>query len=337
METLIVLGIEVSSQSFSFLTKSTDDKGNISSPPSNEYQDSGDVEEAAAARRADSDVHEHVENDLEGGEASDAMEITEKTEDVVEVFEGLIVGKASHDVKTTEVTEDMVEAFEGITVGKAFHDVESSLSTSCKVHWQDRGEIKDVQVKISKLKMGEENSLHIKEDTQCDRCSKKFSNKDNLNTHVRTVHNKDKPYQCNQCFKKFGHKHHLTRHIEVVHKKVKPYQCSQCLKKCSNKTNLNRHIEIGHNKAKPYQCSHCLKKFCMKHSLRDHILIKHNGEQPHSCPQPGRAGMFGLKSTLKRHMIKVHNVDKTFPCVQQNCDEKFLDCRKLYEHLRSVH
>ena len=39
-----------------------------------------------------------MENDLEGGEASDAMEITEKTEDVVEVFEGLIVGKITNPI-----------------------------------------------------------------------------------------------------------------------------------------------------------------------------------------------------------------------------------------------
>ena len=53
----------------------------------------------------------------------------------------------------------MEEAFEGITVGKLFHNVEPSLSTSCKVHWQHSGTIKNIQVKITNLKVREKLGL----------------------------------------------------------------------------------------------------------------------------------------------------------------------------------
>ena len=47
--------------------------------------------------------------------------------------------------------------------------------------------------------------------------------------------------------------------------------------------------------------------------------------------------MFGLKLNLRRHMIKVHNHEKPFPCVEQNCDEKFIERKNLRDHLRKAH
>ena len=36
-------------------------------------------------------------------------------------------------------------------------------------------------------------------------------------------------------------------------------------------------------------------------------------------------------------MIKVHNHEKPFPCVEQNCDEKFIERKNLRDHLRKAH
>ena len=207
------------------------------------------------------------------------------------------------DVK--DETEDVVEAFEVIADGQAFH-VESSLSTSCKVNWQDIGKIKDVQVKIPKLKIGEKLSLFTRK-ISCDSidCKMMFANKRSLKKHTKNVH-KEKPHQCSQCLKKFSFKNLLSRHIEIVHKKVKPYQCSQCLKYFNNKNHLSRHIDVVHKRIRPCQCSQCSKNFSNKHHLR-------------------------------LHMMKVHNFDKPHPCVEQNCDEKFVELRDLKDHLRRAH
>jgi len=284
----LALGIEVSGNSFSFQTGITDDERSNSNPPSSENQDLGDVEEAATAHRADSDVHEGVREDLESAEEDDATKIKENSE------------------------EDVVEAFEGVTVGKAFHNVESSLSSSCKIHWQDVWKIKDVEVKISKLKMGEKLSLQPKEKiVACDfiDCKSTFAEKYSLERHIKSVHNGEKSYECSQCLKKFSDKSNMKKHTESVHNGEKPYECSQCLKKCSEKTNLRKHIELVHKKVRPYQCTQCLKKFGAKQKLTLHIQNVHNKEKPYVCPQPGCIELFGLKANLKRHMRKVHNIE----------------------------
>jgi len=280
LETLAVLGIEVSSNSFIFQTKSTDDGKTVSNHSSSQFQDSG----LAVASSANSDVYESVKEDLEGAEADDAM-------------------------KTKEETEAGVETFEGINVGEAFHNVESSLSTSCKDNRENTGKV--VQVKISKLKMGEKLSLHTKERIfACDviDCKIKFKSERNLKRHIQSVHIKEKPHQCDQCMKKFSQKVHLKKHTNAVH-----------------------------NKEKPHQCNQCLEKFSQKNTLKMHIIYVHETEKPLACPQPGCTEMFKLKRILKRHMIKVHNFEKPHACAEENCDEKFLHLSYLKDHLRRAH
>ena len=71
LETLAVLGIEVSGKSFGFPTKSTDDvERTASNHPSSECQGFGGVEEG---HRASSDVFEKVKKGLGGTEAEEAM------------------------------------------------------------------------------------------------------------------------------------------------------------------------------------------------------------------------------------------------------------------------
>jgi len=279
-ETLAAFGIEVSSNSFIFQTKSTDDGKTVSNHSSSQFQDSG----LAVASSANSDVYESVKEDLEGAEADDAM-------------------------KTKEETEAGVETFEGINVGEAFHNVESSLSTSCKDNRENTGKV--VQVKISKLKMGEKLSLHTKERIfACDviDCKIKFKSERNLKRHIQSVHIKEKPHQCDQCMKKFSQKVHLKKHTNAVH-----------------------------NKEKPHQCNQCLEKFSQKNTLKMHIIYVHETEKPLACPQPGCTEMFKLKRILKRHMIKVHNFEKPHACAEENCDEKFLHLSYLKDHLRRAH
>ena len=68
-----------------------------------------------------------------------------------------------------------------------------------------------------------------------------------------------------------------------------------------------------------------------------HIRYMHKKEKPHACPQSGCTEMFGLKFSLRRHMVKIHNFEKPYHCVEKNCDKKFLDRHTLNDHLRSAH
>ena len=236
-------------------------------------------------------------------EASTANEASNDLERTKEEFGDAEMGDA---VKVE--TEDPVDAFEERTVGTVFHKGESSSSSSCGVHDQDMGKIKDVKVKIPKLKISKKLSVNTKANPfSCDikDCKLTFSHRGNLNKHIRNVHKKEKPHQCSQCMKKFSRKYVLNAHIDTVHNNNKKHQCNQCLKKFCSKGYLTVHIEVVHNKAKPYQCSQCLKKFSVKNSLRGHIIAVHKKEKPYQCIQCLKK--FSQTSHLSRHLKTVHN------------------------------
>jgi uncharacterized C2H2 Zn-finger protein len=49
-----------------------------------------------------------------------------------------------------------------------------------------------------------------------EQCTSTFGQKSDLNKHVKTVHQKIKPYGCPECGLTFGHRGNLLRHIGVV-------------------------------------------------------------------------------------------------------------------------
>jgi len=55
-------------------------------------------------------------------------------------------------------------------------------------------------------------SVHMKTEFICGLCKKSFSLKDNLNYHTKTVHKDIRQFQCQKCNKKFKQKQHLDKH-----------------------------------------------------------------------------------------------------------------------------
>jgi len=286
LETLAVLGIEVSCNSFNFKTEPTDDERSVPDHQSSEIQDLEVLTEAAYEEG--SDVQESVKGEPE---VADPLDTKEKTEDVVDAFEGIAVGKAFHTMEM-EIPKLKIE--------ERLHTKEKIIACDfldCKITFANKDNLKR-HIK----------NVHMKEKPdQCSQCLKTFSDKSQLSRHIEIVHKKVKPYQCSQCLQKFSVKSSLKQHIASLHNGEKPHECSQCLKKFSKKTTLSRHIEVVHKKVKPYQCSQCLKKFGDKSNLKKHIANVHNGEKPHECSQCLKK--FGEKQILSRHMIKVHNIE----------------------------
>ena len=54
----------------------------------------------------------------------------------------------------------------------------------------------------------------------CDQCDSKFSQKDNLSTHVKIVHDGVKKYACDQCDYRATRQKYVKHHIEKAHKGV---------------------------------------------------------------------------------------------------------------------
>ncbi|XP_052344654.1 gastrula zinc finger protein XlCGF26.1-like isoform X3 [Oncorhynchus keta] len=80
----------------------------------------------------------------------------------------------------------------------------------------------------------------------CSECGKSFSRSRDVMTHVRRVHNKERPFQCFCCEKRFFQKNFLTVHMRI-HTGEKPYQCSDCGQSFSQIGDRKRHQKRQHS------------------------------------------------------------------------------------------
>ena len=104
---------------------------------------------------------------------------------------------------------------------------------------------------------------------KCSSCEKTFNKNNQLNAHIRRVHENKKDHKCDLCSKEFCLISELMNHFELIHGKKKDteiHKCNSCGKIYKNKQILNRHnVEIHtknlkSSKAK-YNCSLCGKTF----------------------------------------------------------------------------
>ena len=58
------------------------------------------------------------------------------------------------------------------------------------------------------------------EEHRCEKCTKVFTMKKNLNQHIRSVHEEQKLHECGICQKKFARKQHKELHLKTCSMKV---------------------------------------------------------------------------------------------------------------------
>ena len=70
--------------------------------------------------------------------------------------------------------------------------------------------------------------------------------KENLDSHIRRVHEKIQKYQCSFCAKSFFEKSRMVEHTNGVHLNLKPLQCDLCGFATAYRTTLQEHKKVSH-------------------------------------------------------------------------------------------
>ncbi|KAM9325310.1 zinc finger and BTB domain-containing protein 6 [Gastrophryne carolinensis] len=104
---------------------------------------------------------------------------------------------------------------------------------------------------------------------QCPKCPRGFLHLENYLRHLK-MH---KLFLCLQCGKTFTQKKNLNRHIRG-HMGIRPFQCSICLKTFTAKSTLQDHLNI-HSGDRPYKCHCCDMDFKHKSALKKHLTSVH--------------------------------------------------------------
>ncbi|XP_066528697.1 zinc finger protein OZF-like isoform X2 [Hoplias malabaricus] len=180
----------------------------------------------------------------------------------------------------------------------------------------------------------------------CRICSKSFSSKGNLRTHMLR-HQRETQFCCEFCGKHFCHKHALQAHVRT-HTGERPYRCRFCNKSFGRKNHMNDH-EMIHTGDKPYSCSLCGKAFIWLKQVKQHIenyhpsqpgaiikkstkhgiLIIPRSENEYYCEICGKG--LGSKQLLRNH-VRTHSEKRPFTC--KFCDKAFKRRCHVMEHER---
>lgn len=114
-------------------------------------------------------------------------------------------------------------------------------------------------------------------------------------------------WTCDRCGIRIrGKKGNLNRHIANKHDNIRAFACSHpnCGRKFQTRLNLVRHEKAVHL-GRPFQCVHCPRSFKVEEDRVAHMRAAHESTNVTlACKICGSC--FGRRSTLNRHMAKVH-------------------------------
>lgn len=145
------------------------------------------------------------------------------------------------------------------------------------------------KVFVSEQKMHQHAASHRpveqKKTHPCPECGKTFSKAENVQLHIRIVHDGDRPYVCEECGKACATKGALKEH-QVTHSDERPFKCNDCLKCFKDLPALKRHTET-HNTA-TFECVQCGQRLNTRQTLKIHMLV-HSDEKRYKCHHCGNA------------------------------------------------
>ena len=185
----------------------------------------------------------------------------------------------------------------------------------------------DRHIEIVHTKISERKSLAS--NSKCLTCGKYFKHKTSHIRHMKTHESEVESFNCNQCDETFSREDNLFKHRERKHFLHKisfdaivntdsDFQC----KMCDSNFGRDRDALVTHitkkvcMKEEPvdidddgrFQCAQCPKTFLDTNSLTRHHKLKHGVLVPNKFECARCKKSFSYKFTLKKHMLKIHNV-----------------------------
>ena len=147
----------------------------------------------------------------------------------------------------------------------------------------------------SHLKHGEESGKKI-----CKKCSAPFS----IQHKCRKENGKVNSYPCDYCHLTFTSKDNLKSHVLSVHEKRLDYACEHCGKRCPTLKVLDGHVKQTHTQN--VKCEICDKKVSNPIALRRHKVFVHKETKgAWLCVECPKSAFFS-KSTFEKHMKTKH-------------------------------
>ena len=121
----------------------------------------------------------------------------------------------------------------------------------------------------------------------CPICTKTFTSKSKLESHVRLVHMQKKNHQCNHCKQSFITRAVFEKHVERAHQyHEKTFKCDLCNKSFSSKRELKSHFDRSHTKWYSVSCDKCPLVLSDKRSYMQHNRVVHENiaiKKPFQC------------------------------------------------------
>ena len=135
----------------------------------------------------------------------------------------------------------------------------------------------------------------------CEDCSATFTQKYNVERHIRSVHTKDFPYPCEDCDHGFRSKDRLETHIQNNHQ---TFNCKFCSISVKGLNELKKHVKQHHEK-ESYTCEECAQSFTRKDRLENHMENKHQDMICEFCGLIVKG-----KGELQKHVKQQHKKEE---------------------------
>lgn len=170
---------------------------------------------------------------------------------------------------------------------------------------------------------------HSSSSYTCNICNKTYRASHLVEEHVKRVHDKPGHFKCVQCSKVFSNKSYLYSHVQRQHKK-EMVVCDTCGKSFTRKCYLQKHkINVHSNTPLMYECKLCKKPYKSRMSSKI-CENKHKGNKEYKCNSCDKA--YYTKTSLIIH-TRIHTGEKPFECWL--CDRRFYTHQILLKHALS--